>query len=328
VGISEQIQEIGLELVSFAKSGPSSPAHAAEIKERIDAFITANAVSTEDAVLTYRQSCDTFMAMVIAARGLPVASIVSTDGEAGERKPRSVNKAVTERFDELVPPLRNLLEECVGSHAAQANTFFAQQKTAFDQLLGDFLAGIPDGGTKTAMLRSHVNPIKRALKDLLQWDCDLNRLQASTFMSEVKDFLTPATDNPLAMIWHFSPWSCLVPSHNELDEQWYAIRGNWAIQKGLMQVSANGFHDEIKKRSRELGCMCSSQFVFSFTSLPQDMLTPAGLAANANASAARDAFMRKMEQAQIAELPAPAPASEPARAPAPGFFRRLFRRKS
>jgi len=324
--VTGQVQAFGQELAAFATTGPNSSTHTAEIKERVGDFIAANAATAESAVQTYRQSCEAFLARVIEARGLPVASIGSTYVESGEREPSSVNKTVTERFDELLPSLRNLLEECVGTHREQAGTFFAQEKSAFDQLLTDFLDGIPEGGTKAAVLRSHVNPIKKALTELLQWGVSLSRLQASTFMSEVRDFLTLCS-GAIAMIWHYSPWGCLVPSHKDLDGQWYAVRGNWAIQKGLMQVSPNGFHDEVKKRRRELGCMCTSQFVFTFTRLPQDMLTPAGSTSVANAPAAREEFMRRFEQAQAVE-PGPPPAPERARAPVPGLFSRLFGRKS
>ncbi len=325
--VTEQIQAFGLELAAYAKSGPTSPAHAAGIRQRIDKFITANAVSPETAVQTYRQSSEAFLARVVEARGLPVTSVASTGVESAENDLGAVDPAVSERFDEFLPSLRNLLEECVAVHAEQAGVFLAQQRSTFERLLSDFIDEIPEGGTKAAVVRSHVNPIKNALAELLQWAADLDRLQATSFASEVRDFLTPAANNAIAMVWRYSPWSCLVSSHRDLDERLYAVRGNWALQKGLMLVPSGGFSDEVKSRRRELGCMCTFQFVFNVTGLPTDTLTPAGIAMVASAASRREEFMRSMkEPPQVAPSPTSTPV--PAQAPTLGFFGRFFGRKT
>lgn len=324
--VSEQIQALGLELAAYAKTGPASPSQATEIKQRVAEFIEANAVTLESAVQTYRRACDGFLARVIEARGLPVASVVSGEAPNAQPGPRPLDKKLSERFDEYLPSLRRLLDECVAVHADQAEGFFAQQKSAVEKLLADFLDSIPGGGTKAAVVRSHVNPIKNALRDLLQWGEELNRLQATSFMSEVRDFLAQAANHPIAMTWHFAPWSCLVPGHRELDGQVFVIRENWALQKGLMVAPpAHGFADDAKRRRRELGCMCTTGFIFNLASLPRDMLTPSGVATLANAATAREDFSRRLA---AAPQPDQAPSPEPAKVSSAGFFARLFGRKA
>jgi hypothetical protein len=334
--IDEQIQALGQELAAFAKTGPTSPTHAADITHRIDALIAANCISVEDAIAGYREHCEAFLVRVIEAKGMPVVSVMSPGPDGVREPPKSVDKGVTARFDELLPGLRALLDEHVTSYAEQAEMFFAKQKLGFDQELTAFLAGIPAGGTKTALVRSHVNPLKRTLNDLVQWDADMHRLQSMSVVSEVDDFLRPSGGDALAMSWHYAPSSCLVPSHKALDGRVYVVRDTWAIKKGLVHAGPNGFTDETRKFRREIGCMCSSTWLFYALSLPEEVLTPEGIEMKANAPAKRAAFEARMGQALSPEAaPSPPPQPVPTAAPdrvapaAPtGFFAKLFGRKA
>lgn len=64
--------------------------------------------------------------------------------------------------------------------------------------------------------------------------------------------------------------------HPERDGQVYAIRGNGALMKGLMQPSSSGFSDEITGPCEELGCQCQFQFIYNLRDLPDSMIAAAG----------------------------------------------------
>lgn len=326
--IAEQIDAFGVELAAFAKTGPKSPEHAAGLRRRLDDLITANAESAESAALTYRRGCEEFLRRVIEARGMPVASVVAVGAAAAHAQSMSVDKVVSDRFDEYLPALRTLLHECVASHASQAPGYFARQRADVERLLAQFVDGIPAGGTKAAVVRSHVNPIKLAVTELLRWGDGLYRLQATRYMLEVDDFLTITAKNPIAMTWRYSPWGCLVPSHKALDGSAYPIRNSWALHKGLMMVSPRGFADEAIKLRRELGCTCHAEFVFHLRSVPRDMVTVAGVDVGDNAAARRESFMSLTEALGVASPPPTVAATTMPRTVSSGFFARLFGRRS
>ena len=324
----EHIQVFGLELADFAKSGPASKTHAAEIVQRVDKLIEANATSVDEAVAAYRLHCAAFLERVVEAKGIPVASVVSAGGDAVREQPKSVDKAVSARFDELLPVLQALLDEHVDSYAEQASAFFEKQKSAFDAQLAAFLSEIPIGGTKAAVVRSHVNPLKRALSDLLEWGAEMSRLQSMSFVSEVSDFLSPAGGDALAMTWHYSRPTCLVPSHEALQGRVYLVRDSWALKQGLLRAD-RAFVDDTRKFRREIGCMCSASWLFYLPSLPEDLLTPAGVAKLAEGQAKKQAFMAATQESAstpAATAPRHVPGQVPVAAPA-GFFSRLFRNR-
>ena len=325
----EHIQAFGFELAAFAKSGPVSQTHAAEIIQRVGNLIEANAASAAESIAAYRLHCAAFLERVVEARGIPVSSVVSAGDDAVHEQPKSVDKAVSARFHELLPALRALLDDHVDSYAEQASVFFAKQKSAFDAQLSAFLSEIPDGGTEAAVVRTHVNPIKRALSDVLEWGAKMRRLQSISFVSEVNDFLTPAGGDALAMTWHYSRPTCLVPSHEALHDRVYLVRDSWALKQGLLRADA-GFVEDTRKFRREIGCMCSSSWLFYLPSLPEYLLTPAGVAKLEKGRAKKKAFMAaSQESAPTPTATAPRHVSDqvPVAAPAAGFFSKLFRNR-
>ena len=58
----------------------------------------------------------------------------------------------------------------------------------------------------------------------------------------------------------------------------YAVRGNWAIEKGLMNAGPNGYIDEITQPGEDFDCMCVYRWLYNLRSLPEHMLTAKGQA--------------------------------------------------
>lgn len=67
-------------------------------------------------------------------------------------------------------------------------------------------------------------------------------------------------------------------NHPERDHKIYAVRDNWAMQKGSMQAGPDGFADEITAPSEEAGFQCYFVYLHAPRDLPEAMLTERGLA--------------------------------------------------
>lgn len=86
-----------------------------------------------------------------------------------------------------------------------------------------------------------------------------------------------ATDGgAIAAVWH-SHWR--QPNydyrepHKDRDLNVYAIRGNWAQQKGLMKAGPAGYLDEITQPGEEVFCRCYLTYIYNVRSLPDEMKT-------------------------------------------------------
>lgn len=85
-------------------------------------------------------------------------------------------------------------------------------------------------------------------------------------------------NNAIAAVWrsHWrQPGYNYRPDHKERDSQVYAVRGNWAIEKGLMTKGA-GYLDEMTAPGQEINCRCYCTFLLSPRRLPDSMLTRKG----------------------------------------------------
>jgi hypothetical protein len=86
--------------------------------------------------------------------------------------------------------------------------------------------------------------------------------------------------NAIAAIWKYRDICFEADNgdpHRELDGIFYAIKGNWAIQKGLMHPGRNVFLDDIETDWAS-GCGCHLQHIFALRALPSAMITERGAA--------------------------------------------------
>jgi hypothetical protein len=93
------------------------------------------------------------------------------------------------------------------------------------------------------------------------------------------DEMIALNGNAIAMIWN-SHWRQenydYNPAHKERDGKVYALRGNWAMERGLMQAGSTGYYDEVTGVGVEPNCRCYAQWLYSLRQLPADMLTDKG----------------------------------------------------
>ncbi|MFA5731904.1 MAG: hypothetical protein WC934_07860 [Acidithiobacillus sp.] len=64
--------------------------------------------------------------------------------------------------------------------------------------------------------------------------------------------------------------------HQKRDGAIYIVKGNWALQKGMMIPGSAGYIEDVDIPGRQLGCMCHLIWLSRLTDLPDDMLTDLG----------------------------------------------------
>ena len=66
------------------------------------------------------------------------------------------------------------------------------------------------------------------------------------------------------------------PEHKALDKHVFAVRGNWAQEKGLMKPGPDGYTDDVIGVGQRPYCRCWYRYLYSLRALPEDMLTQRG----------------------------------------------------
>lgn len=69
---------------------------------------------------------------------------------------------------------------------------------------------------------------------------------------------------------------CQVPGHKERDGTLYAIKGNWALQKGLMTEGTGVVDLDEESLFEDEECICCFRYLQTLRSLPYSMLTEKG----------------------------------------------------
>jgi hypothetical protein len=288
VDTRDAIQAIGESLTAFMKSGPQSNNHREEIKSQMSEAMRAISTTVEQATGSYIRVGEDFLEKVIQVRGMPTREIFG-NGDSRSGIVSSSGSQIAQHFDVLLPTIQACLSECVVTYRLQAGCYFDQQLAKLHSLLDEFLRQVPSGGTKDKVVKSQITEIKKELRQFVKWEKLFYVYKAHSLASEI-EFIFALQGNPLAAIWH----------HSQLDEQGeydktydhkmqdgnvYAVRGNWALEKGLMKVGPHGYINDSTRPAQEIGCMCHLQWIYLLTSLPSEMLTEKGRLAVARGSA-------------------------------------------
>jgi hypothetical protein len=273
----EAINAVGETLAAFLKSGPQYPNHLADTYADVSKTIRAMIPSSQAATASYERVCKGFLDNVIQVRGMPIR-IISGSHEQQERNLGSSESHIAKIFDALLPSITERFEWCVENYRSQADTFLEEQIGQLQVILKEFLNQVPIGGTKDKATKSRIAEIKRELRSLVKWNRLFYTYKARSFPTEIDYVFVLASDDPLAAIWEYCGLDAqgeyqMTYHHQQRDGCVYAVRGSWAIEKGLMKVGQAGYLDEISRPGQEIGCMCSLQWVTSLASVPAEMLT-------------------------------------------------------
>lgn len=183
------------------------------------------------------------------------------------------------RLDKVKPKLRAELDRRI---MVSANLIKLNRQKAIDTTLQRFqgwATAIPEGGSRAVDSKDTKDDIRKSLGSMDFIERRVVVDQTHKLAAAINDIV--AVDNgALAMEWH-SPWRRpgydFRKDHKARDMKIYTIRGNWAMEKGLMKVGEAGYYDEITHVGEEVFCSCAARFIFALRKLPPDMLTKAGM---------------------------------------------------
>lgn len=177
----------------------------------------------------------------------------------------------------IQPHLRAELDRRI---LAAADLIKLHRREAIEKTLQRFAGwstSIPAGGEGAIDKREVRATVSKSLG---QYKFERRRVeidQAHKLSSNVAEIV--ATNNgAIAAVWrsHWrQPGYNFRRDHKDRDEKVYAIRGNWAIDQGLMKKGA-GYTDEMTAPGEEVYCRCWYEYIVSPRRLPDSMLTHKG----------------------------------------------------
>jgi hypothetical protein len=190
-------------------------------------------------------------------------------------------------YKKLKPQLKAELDKRI---MASTRLIKLNRKAAVDRTLARFVgwtSSVPKAGTDTVNKKDQRDDLKKAMQRLPYVERRLLIDQGHKLVASLDQVI--ANDaGAIAVIWH-SRWRQknydYREDHKERDLKCWAIRGNWASEKGLMKAGPNGYYDTITQVAEEIFCRCFLTFVYSISDLPEDMLTAKGKAALAEVRA-------------------------------------------
>jgi hypothetical protein len=184
-------------------------------------------------------------------------------------------------IERLKPRLRVELDRRVAVSKGLIKLNRDQMIEKTTQRFAGWASSVPAGGSRAVDVKDVKQNIRKSLAQLPFEERRVMIDQGAKFISALNEIV--ATEGgAIAARWH-SQWRRngyhYRHSHKERDQKVYAIRGNWAMDKGLMKAGKAGYYDEITKPGEEVFCSCSATYVYNLRDLPDDMLTNKGRAA-------------------------------------------------
>lgn len=176
------------------------------------------------------------------------------------------------------PALRAELDRRIMASAEliRLNRASAIQSTL--QRFAGWSSSIPAGGSRAVATPAVKTGIRRSLAQLPFIERRVAIDQGAKFAASLNATLAHG-GNAIAARW-VSHWKQAGynyrPDHKERDDEVYAIRGNWALESGLMKAGAVGYTDEITQPAEEVFCRCFYIYIYHIRKLPDKMLTAKG----------------------------------------------------
>jgi hypothetical protein len=173
---------------------------------------------------------------------------------------------------------QNLLRERIN---ASADLIVLNREKAIETTLSRFsgwASSVPTGGSRIVEKREVTTHIGKPLQSQTYEERRLHIDQGHKLISNVNR--TIAEDQgAIAAEWR-SRWRQANydyrPDHKDRDKRVFVMRGNWAMEKGLMKAGKDGYTDQITQPGEEVFCRCSYRYIYALRDLPDDMLTAKG----------------------------------------------------
>ena len=195
-------------------------------------------------------------------------------GEVAKFHP-GVGRLTIERF---TPQMRAALDRRI---VASANLIRLNRDEVIEKTLRRFsgwATSVPPGGSRTTNRREVKEDVKKPLASSPFVERRVLIDQGHKLSAAISDVI--ATENSaIAAKWN-SHWReqnyDYRVKHRERDGRVYAIRGNWALERGYMKAGDAGYLDEVTQPGEEPFCRCWVTYVYAVGRLPDDMVTQKG----------------------------------------------------
>ena len=180
-------------------------------------------------------------------------------------------------IDRIKPQLRDELTKRVMANAEliKLNRQAAIEKTL--QRFSGWATSVPEGGSRITNRTDVKEDVIKSLKQLKYEERRCNIDQGHKLVAAI-DAVVAKETGAVAMKWR-SHWRDshydYRPDHKERDGKFYAIRGSWAAERGLINKGA-GYADDMTQPGEEVYCRCYAVYVTGLRGLPDDMLTAKG----------------------------------------------------
>ena len=145
------------------------------------------------------------------------------------------------------------------------------------QRFSGWATSIPAGGSRAVEMREVKLHIAKPLQSLPYIERRVMIDQGHKLVSSVNAVIAEQT-GAIAMIWrsHWRrPGYDYREDHKERDKRIYAIRGSWAIERGLIN-KGTGYTDQMTAPCEEVNCTCYGVYLNNLRDLPLEMLTAKG----------------------------------------------------
>jgi hypothetical protein len=179
----------------------------------------------------------------------------------------------------IIPSLRPELTRriMVSADLIKLNRDQAIEKTL--QRFAGWASSIPEGGSRAVEKGETKDAILKSLRQLSYEERRITIDQGHKLISSVNAVIAQQT-GAIAAVWR-SHWRQagydFRKDHKERDHKIYLIRGNWAQEKGYLNVSAfAGYTDEITQPAEEVFCRCYYVHLRNLRDLPSECLTAKG----------------------------------------------------
>ncbi|OYV83431.1 MAG: hypothetical protein B7X04_04300 [Parcubacteria group bacterium 21-54-25] len=177
----------------------------------------------------------------------------------------------------IKPQLRDELSKRI---VASANLIKLNRQQMIDRTLQRFsgwATSIPEGGSRVVDKREVKSDVTKALRRVTYEERRVAIDQGHKLMASI-DAVIAMDTKAIAGMWR-SHWRQAGydyrPDHKERDQKVYAMRGSWAMEKGLLHKGA-GYLDEMTGAGEEPFCRCYIVYLCNLRDLPDDMLTEKG----------------------------------------------------
>lgn len=181
---------------------------------------------------------------------------------------------------ELAHKMRNELNSRIAVSADLIKIRREESLAATMRRFRGWASSVPPSGTP-APVKDETDLLMREFRKVRFETNRLNIDQGHKLNSSLNATLALGT-GAIAAVWH-SNWRQANykyrEDHKERDLQVYTIRGNWALERGLMKVGPAGYTDEITQPAEEVYCRCWYQYIYNLDRLPEAMLSEKGLKA-------------------------------------------------